>query len=70
MYVFSIEPCIVRPIIIVDLNTIELNYYPIIVSLGNCSESCNAADDLSTQIYAVRKTRRTCYSIEHDNKNK
>ena len=62
MCVFSIEPCIVRPTII-DLNTIELNYYPFMVSLGNCSESCNAADDLSTQIYALRKTRRTCYSI-------
>ena len=34
------EPCMVRPIII-DLNPVELNYYPCIISLDKCSGSCN-----------------------------
>ena len=51
MCVFSIEPCIVRS------TTMEFDYYPFMVSLGNCSGSCNVADDLSTQMYVLRKTK-------------
>ena len=34
------EPCIVRPTLI-DLNPIELKYYPFMISLDKCTESCN-----------------------------
>ena len=40
------ELCMSRPNLI-DLNPIELNYYPFMVSLDKCSGSCNVADDLS-----------------------
>ena len=45
----SNEPCKTRPTII-DLNSIDLNNYPFIISLGKCNGICNAADDLSTKI--------------------
>ena len=38
------EPCIPIPIL-VDLNPVELNYYPFMISLGKCSGSCNAFDN-------------------------
>ena len=34
------KPCLVRPTFI-DLNTVELRYYPFMISLGKCTESCN-----------------------------
>ena len=34
----------VRPILI-DLNPIELNYYPFIISLDKCNRNCNAVDE-------------------------
>ena len=34
------EACIVRPTLI-DLNRVELKYYPFIISLDKCSGSCN-----------------------------
>ena len=39
-----------------DLNSVELNYYPFMISLDKCSGSCNAADDLSTKICVPSKT--------------
>ena len=33
------EPCMTRPILI-DLNPIELNYYPCMICLHKCNESC------------------------------
>ena len=39
------EPCMIRPILI-DLNPAELNYYPFMISLDKCIESCNVAGDL------------------------
>ena len=39
-----------RPTLI-DLNFIELNHYPFIVSLDKFRGSCNAIDDLSTKIW-------------------
>ena len=51
MCVFGIEPWIVRS------TTMEFDYYPFMVSLGNCSGSCNVANDLSTQTYVLRKTK-------------
>ena len=29
----------------IDFNSVELNYYPSMVSLGKCSESLNSVDD-------------------------
>ena len=49
MCVFGIEPWIVRS------TTMEFDYYPFMVSLGNCSGSCNVADDLSTQMFCVKQ---------------
>ena len=43
------EPCIARRTFI-DLNPIELNYYPFMISLDKCNERCNVADHLSTKI--------------------
>ena len=39
------EPCMIRPTLI-DLNAIELNYFPFMISLDKCKGSCNAVDDL------------------------
>ena len=44
----------VRPTFIA-LNTIELNYYPSMISLDKCNGSCNAVDDLSTKICILSK---------------
>ena len=40
------EPCMTGPTLI-DLNPVELNYFPFMISLDKCNGSCNAADDLS-----------------------
>ena len=37
---FTGEPCLDRPAII-DMNSVELKYYPFIVSLNKCTENCN-----------------------------
>ena len=34
------EPCMVRPTVI-DMNLLELNYYPFMISLNKCIGSCN-----------------------------
>ena len=34
------KPCIVRPTLI-NLNSVEVKYYPFMISLDKCSESCN-----------------------------
>ena len=34
------EPCMVRPTLI-DLNHVELKYYPFMISLYKCNGSCN-----------------------------
>ena len=50
------EPCMVRPTLI-DLNLIELNYYPFMISLNKCNGSCNAIDDLSKKICILGETK-------------
>ena len=52
----SNESCMARPTVI-DLNPIELNYYPFMISLDKCNEICNAIDDLSTKICIPSKTK-------------
>ena len=34
------EPCMVRPTLI-DMNSVELKYYPLMISLNKCTGSCN-----------------------------
>ena len=40
-------PCMIRPV--------ELNYYPFMISLYKCSESCNTVDGLSKNIRSPSK---------------
>ena len=47
------EPCMVRPTLI-DLNLVELKYYPFMISLDQCSGSCNV---LSPKICAPKETK-------------
>ena len=50
------EPCIIRPTII-DLNPVELNYYPFMINLDKLDGSCSAVDYLSTKICVPSKTK-------------
>ena len=50
------EPCMVRSAFI-DLNPVEFNYYPFIISLDKCSASFNSVDVLSTKICVPSKTK-------------
>ena len=47
------EPCLVRPTLI-DLNPVELKYYPFTVSLDKCSGNCNV---LSPKICIPKEAR-------------
>ena len=47
------KPLMVRPILI-DLNLIELKYYPFMISLDKCKGSCNV---LSPKIWVLGKTK-------------
>ena len=42
---------------LMDLNPIELNYCPLIISKDKCKGSCNIADDLSMKICVLSKTK-------------
>ena len=53
---FSDEPCMARPTLI-DLNAVEVNYYPFMISLGKFYGSCNAVDDLSTKMCVQSETK-------------
>ena len=46
------EPCMVRPTVI-DMNPVELKYYPFMISLNKCTGSCNV---LSPKIFAPKET--------------
>ena len=50
------EPYMIRPTLI-DLNPIELNYYPFMITLDKYTGSCNIVDDLSSKIYVPSKTK-------------
>ena len=49
------EPCMTRPNLI-DLNPIELNYYPFMISLDKCNGGCNIVEYLSATICVLSKT--------------
>ena len=42
---------------LIDLNHVELNYYPFMISLDKCNWSCNAVDDLYIKICVLSKTK-------------
>ena len=48
------EPCMVRPTFI-DLNPVELKYYPFMISLDKCTTSCNA---LSPKIWVPKDAKK------------
>ena len=50
------KPCMIRPTLI-DLNPIELNHYPFMISLDKCMGSCSNVDGLSSKIYVPSKTK-------------
>ena len=50
------ESCTTRSTLI-DLNPVVLNYYPFMISLDKCSESCYTVNDLSTKICVPNKTK-------------
>ena len=53
----SDEPCMASPTLI-DLNPIQLNYYPpFMISLDKYNGSCNVVDDLSMKICFPSKTK-------------
>ena len=43
----------------IDINPIEFNYYPFMVSLNKCNESCTALDDVSSKKSIPTKTKHT-----------
>ena len=45
-----------RPFLI-DLNPVELKYYPFMITLDKCNGSCNAVYDLSIKICVLNKTK-------------
>ena len=47
------EPCMIRSTFI-DLNPVELKYYPFMISLDKCTGSCNI---LSLKIYVPKETK-------------
>ena len=56
------EPCMIRPTLI-EVNTVERNYYPSMISLDTCNGSCNIADDVSTKICVPRKTKDENFKV-------
>ena len=53
------EPSMIRPTLI-NLSPVELNYYPFLITLGKCSGSCNAADDLPSKNCSKQNKRGKC----------
>ena len=47
------EPCIIRPTLI-DMNPVEVKYYPFMISLNKCAGSCNF---LSQKICVPKETK-------------
>ena len=41
----------------IDLNSVEINYYPCRISLDKCCGRCNAAADVSMKICVSSKTK-------------
>ena len=56
------EAYIVRPTV-TDLNPIEFNYYPFIISIDKGKEICNVDDVLSMKIWVKEKMQMLKYLI-------
>ena len=50
------DPCIIS-LTLIDLNSIELNYYPFTISIDKCSGSFNVVDDVYTKICVPSETK-------------
>ena len=50
------EPCMVRPTLI-DLNPVELKYYPFMISLDKCTGSCSL---ISKNMWSKRNKTHKC----------
>ena len=48
------ETCMIMPTVI-DLNPVELNYYPFKISIDKCNGIYNAVDDSSLKICVLSK---------------
>ena len=46
--------------ILIDLNLVELNYYPFKINLDRYNESCNVEENLSGNLCVPNETRRKC----------
>ena len=53
------EPCMVRPTLI-NINPVELKYYPFVISINKRTGSCNV---LSPKIYVPKETKATYITI-------
>ena len=53
------EPCMVRPTLI-DLNPVELRYYPFMISLDKCTGSCLILNVLSSKIGVPKEIKDKC----------
>ena len=42
---------------LIDLNPVEVNYYPFMISLGKCNESDNIVDNFSMKICILSETK-------------
>ena len=43
--------------LLIDMNPVELKYYPFMISLSNCTGSCNV---LSPKICLSKETKNNC----------
>ena len=59
------EPCMVRPTLI-DLNPVELRYYPFVISLNKCTGGCSV---LSPKIYFPKETKDINVKVSNTIKN-
>ena len=50
------EPCMIRCALI-DLNPVELNYYPFMIGVNRCNGSCNV---VSPKICVPKETKDKC----------
>ena len=44
-------------LLFIDLNLVELKYYPFMINLDKCNRSCNSINDLSMRICVLSKTK-------------
>ena len=58
------EPCKTRPFL-VDFNFGVLKYYPFMINLDKSNVSCNAVDDLSTNLHVPDKTKRVNVKVHN-----